>query len=64
MLLGHLVSVSRHTPPDFGMTTWLRQTGSRLSLNLQTILARLAEASRLRPVFAKADHLHHFAKAD
>ena len=43
-MLGHLVSVSRQSPPDFGMLALLRKATRGLHPLLQRLLAPLADA--------------------
>jgi len=43
-MLGHLVSTSRQSPPDFGFAAWLRSTTSALQSKSQHIVSLLSEA--------------------
>jgi hypothetical protein len=45
-MLGHLVSVSRQSPPDFGITTWLRAVARAAQSKSQPIISQLSEALR------------------
>jgi hypothetical protein len=42
-MLGHLVSTSRQSPPDFGITTWLRATASAVQSKSHRIVAQAFE---------------------
>jgi hypothetical protein len=43
-MLGHLVSTSRQSPPDFGFAAWLRATRGAFQSKSQRIVALLSEA--------------------
>ena len=43
-MLGHLVSLSRQSPPDFGITTWLRATARAVHAKAQRAATLLSEA--------------------
>jgi hypothetical protein len=44
-MLGHLVSTSRQSPPNFGITTLLRVTAGRLPHLYRRILSLLSESA-------------------
>jgi len=43
-MLGHLVSTSRQSPPDFGIAAWLRTAASAFRLKSQRIVSLFSEA--------------------
>jgi hypothetical protein len=43
-MLGHLVSASRQSPPDFGIASWLRPTASALQSASQRIVSQMLDA--------------------
>ncbi len=50
-MLGHLVSVSRQSPPDFGIATRLRDAASQLLSLLHTVFTP-----------KHSGHTHHVAR--
>jgi hypothetical protein len=45
-MLGHLVSSSRQSPPDFGIASWLRAATLAVQAKAQRIISQLSEAPR------------------
>jgi hypothetical protein len=44
-MLGHLVSASRQSPPDFGIASWLRTAAHAVQSKTQRLIAQALEAA-------------------